>query len=251
MASIRRRGNKWQVQFRRKGTSPVTRSFISRKDAESWSRQMEVQADRRELPADPKQLERHVLADLVLRYIETVTPRKRGCEIEGIVLRAFLRHPICARRLSELSPTDFACYRDERLRNIKPRSLQRQLSPIHNMFEIARKEWGLPLRVNPLDAIALDYPSNRRERRLREGEIERIRAAAEKTRNPIIFPIILFALETGLRRSEILQATWKHCDLSNRLLTITRAKNGHSRTIPLSLRLCEAAQGSALPHDLR
>ena len=63
------------------------------------------------------------------------------------------------------------------------------------------------IKENPLDKVRLDCTSNRRERRLREGELERIIAAANKTRNPVILPVILFALETGLRRSEILAAT--------------------------------------------
>jgi integrase len=54
-----------------------------------------------------------------------------------------------------------------------------------------------------------------------------------------VLPIILFALETGLRRSEILEVTWGHLDLNNRLVTIPRAKNGHSRSVPLSLNAIE------------
>ena len=50
---------------------------------------------------------------------------------------------------------DFAAYRDERLREIKPTSLKRQLGPIHNLFEIARDEWGIPLRDNPLANLRL------------------------------------------------------------------------------------------------
>jgi hypothetical protein len=37
-----------------------------------WARQMEVQADRRELPDDPRELQRVTLGQLVERYRETV-----------------------------------------------------------------------------------------------------------------------------------------------------------------------------------
>jgi hypothetical protein len=57
MATIRKRGAKWQVQIRRVGVRSVSRSFHVRKDAEAWARQMEVQADRCELPDDPKALQ--------------------------------------------------------------------------------------------------------------------------------------------------------------------------------------------------
>jgi len=63
------------------------------------------------------------------------------------VLNAFLLHPICRRRLSEVTTAHFAAYRDEkRLRELKPASVKRQLGPIHHLYEVARDEWSLPIR---------------------------------------------------------------------------------------------------------
>src|SRR5262245_23749132 len=103
MATIRKRGNKWQVQIRRLGTPPISRTFLRRANAEEWAREIELQADRRELPKDHRELERHTLASLATRYRDTVTPRKRGGDVERIVLNAFLRHSICSKPLSTLS----------------------------------------------------------------------------------------------------------------------------------------------------
>ncbi|HSP50496.1 MAG TPA: hypothetical protein VLN61_10015 [Pseudolabrys sp.] len=87
---------------------------------------------------------------LVGRYRETVTVHKRGADNERIALNAFALHPICRKSLGELRTADFAAYRDERLKTIKPTSLKRELAPIHNLFEIARTEWGLPIKENPV-----------------------------------------------------------------------------------------------------
>ncbi|GBE43418.1 hypothetical protein BMS3Bbin10_01495 [bacterium BMS3Bbin10] len=217
MATIRKRGTKWQVQIRRTGQRSLSNSFCQRRDAESWARQMEVKADRRELPDDPKLLEGYTLGQLVQRYRDTVSIRKRGGDYERILLKAFLRHPICSRRLSELSTEDFAAYRDDRLQDIKPAPLKRQLTPIHNLFEIARDEWGLPIVENPLDRLKLHAPDNRRERRLRSGEFERLIEAARSCQNPYIIPIIHLAVETGMRRGEIISMCWDHLDLGLRL----------------------------------
>jgi integrase len=195
---------------------------------------MEVQADRLDLPQDPRLLEGYSVGDIIVRYLANITPRKRGAQAERIALTALLRHPICQRRLSDVTCLDFAVYRDERLKVVKAATLKRMLSTLHNMFEIARAEWGLPLKENPVASVRLVCPSNRRERRLRDGELHRIMEAAGKTRNQLILPIILFAVETGLRRSEILAATWDHLDLGNRVLSVPRAKNGHPRSIPLT-----------------
>lgn len=236
MASIRQRKGKWQVQVRRKGQPARCRSFHHKKDAQVWAREMELKADRQELPEDPKLLDGVTLGDLVRRYRDTVTPRKRGQEIETIVLNAFLRHPICSKRLSELQTSDFAAYRDHRLKHIKPSTLRRELSPLHNLFEVARDEWGLPIKHNPLDKVRLPNGNTRRERRLREGELERLIEAARKRRNLYVLPIILFALETAMRRGEIIAMQWGHVNLEDPSLLIPESKNGYARTIPLTSR---------------
>src|SRR4029079_16289258 len=102
MATIRKRGARWQVQIRRVGVRPISRSFNVRKDGEAWARQMEVQVDRRDLPSDPKSLQRVTLGQVFERYRNTVSVRKRGYEVERVVLNAFLRHRICRKPLSEI-----------------------------------------------------------------------------------------------------------------------------------------------------
>lgn len=143
---------------------------------------MEVLADRHDLPNDPKALQRVTLGQLVERYRDTVSVRKRGHGVERIVLNAFLRHRICGKPLSEIGPGDFASYRDERLKAIKASTLRRELAPLHNMFELARDEWGLPLRENPLRKVRVASGQGRRERRLKNGELERLIIAARASK---------------------------------------------------------------------
>ena len=243
MASIRKHRGKWQVQIRRQGSPATSRSFINRKDADNWARQTEVQIDQKCLPHDPRRLQRYTLGELVVRYRDTVTPTKRAARNETIILNAFLRHPICLKRLSHLTQQDFAAYRDERLKQVKAYSVKRILSPIQNLFAIAKDEWGIPILENPVSTLKFSYVSNRRERRLRAGELDQIIQAANKTRNPIILPVILFALQTGLRRSEILAATWNDLDIENRALSIPKTKNGHSRVVPLTRAALALLQG--------
>jgi len=147
MPTIRKRGDRWQAQIRRQGMSPHSKSFSSKRDATVWARQVEAQADRREFPADGKSLQLVTLAQLIGRYRDEVSVTKRGIEVEQAILGRFLRHPMCVKRLSELSAQDFAAYRDERLEEIKPTSLRRQLVILHNVFEIARNEWGTDTQV--------------------------------------------------------------------------------------------------------
>ncbi|RUU14378.1 site-specific integrase [Mesorhizobium sp. USDA-HM6] len=234
MATIRKHRDKYQVQVRRKGVAPLTKTFILLADAKEWARHQERLADRAELGPDRKELERITLAKLVQRYLDEIVPAKKGAEIERIVLEAFLRHRICKKHLSELTTADFAIYRDERLKTITTKSLKRQIAPLSNMFEIARLDWNLPLRSNPLTDLALKVTDNKRDRRLREGEFEKLLEAGRKTRNPLLIPIVRLALETAMRRGEIIALRFRDVDIERCTATIRDSKNGHSRTIPLS-----------------
>ena len=236
MATIRKRGSKWQAQVRRSGHRGISRSFILRKDAVAWAREMEIRAERSDFPPDTKILNRITLSDMVLRYRDTVSIKKRGYQVERAVLTAFLRHQICRKSLSQLTAEDFASYRDERLQTIKPSTLRRQFNPLRNMFEIARIEWNLPIRENPVRRIRIASSDQRRERRLRDGELENLTMAAQHFRNRLILPIVLFAVETGMRRGEILSLTWNDVEPKGRSVLLRQTKNGHSRIIPLSTR---------------
>ena len=167
------------------------------------------------------------------RYRDTVSPTKRTCHTERIVLNAFLRRSICSRRVSELRTADFAAYRDERLKEIKPSSLARELSPIRHLFEVARTDWGLPVRENPLARLSIKDADQRRVRRLRDGELDRLLAATRSSRNKLLVPIIIIALVTGMRRGEILGMKWSNIDRQAKALLIPSTKTGHARTIPL------------------
>ena len=54
------------------------------------------------------------------------------------------------------------------------------------------------------------------------------------TQNPHIWPIIVFALEAGMRRGEILGLTSDNITLERQLAYLPLTKNGTSREVPLS-----------------
>jgi len=237
MATIRKRMDRWQVQVRRQGQRSLTKTFGLRKDAEAWARHIEVQADRNELPQskhDPKLLDGVTLGDLVRRYIDEVCSKKRSYAVEQVVLEAFLRHPLCKKPVLQITTRDFAAYRDERLQSIKSNTLGRQLTPIRHLFEVAKTDWDLPIRDNPVASLCLEKGDTARERRLRAGEWDRLVEAARTRKNPNVLPVMRFALATAMRRGEILGMQWDHLDGDNRSLLIPQTKNGHARIIPLS-----------------
>lgn len=140
MASIRKRGDKWHVQVRRKHYPTQTRTFSRKGDAMAWATETERQVERRGLPTDPRMLDRLTVSDLVTRFRDNVVPLRRGRHNETIILNAFLRHQTATTKLSELGATQFATYRDERLLTVKAATINRELGLIQRVFEIARRE---------------------------------------------------------------------------------------------------------------
>jgi len=243
MASITKRNGKWFVQVRRHGHS-LSKTFTQKKDAETWAKQLELELERQELPQNPKEkLKGITLGQLVERYKSQVSPRKKSCKNEQIALDAFLRHDLCKKPVAGITASDFAAYRDERLSEVQPATLKRELTILQNVFEIAKKEWGMPLKTNPVAELGFTARVVRRDRRLQDGELGLIIEDAKQRRNPYILPLILMALETGMRRGELLEATWHNLNLRARTLFIPDSKNSEPRTIPLSLKAIEVLEG--------
>lgn len=234
MATIRKHRDKYQVQIRRKGSPTICKTFSLLSDAKEWARHQERLIDRGELGIDRKELDRITLDDLIERYLEEVMPGKRHGETDTFSLNLLQAHSISKLKLSELSPMDFSKYRDERLKGVSPATVKRQFSPVKHMLGYARIEWEIPLKGDLLTKAKLKKADKKRDRRLREGELDLLLKAGGKTRNPFILPVIRFALETGMRRGEILALRFRDIDIERCSATIRESKNGHSRTIPLS-----------------
>lgn len=234
MATIRKRANRWQVQVRRKNAPNISRSFVKKADADTWARSMEVEADRRTLKHDPRLLDELTLGDLVTRYRDTICQTKKGAEVETFLLNAFLRQSLNHKSLSSISVSDFAAYRDERLKTISASGFNRELAPLQHMFSIARSEWGIPILENPVALLRKPQNNPPRERRLRSGEYAALIEAAEKAKNKYLKPSIIIAVETAMRRGEILNVRQRDFGEALRTLRIPVTKTGRARSIALT-----------------
>lgn len=234
MASITKRQNGWFVQIRRKGFEPLYKTLATKRAAEEWARNKEAAMDRGDGSSSVRVLREITLGSLIERYIEEETPKKRSAESEELRLRKLLLAPVCALALHELSPAALAHYRDGRLKAVKAGTVVRELSLIHTVLNLAQREWNIPLTDNPVSKVTRPRLKNARDRRLNMGELRRLKEALADTRNPLIAPIVFLAIETGLRRGELLKLEWKHIDLKARTAHIPDTKTGYARTIPLT-----------------
>ncbi len=231
VGNIRKRHGKFQAQVRREGVTPIYKTFTNKKDAVVWVRGIEARIDAGETNvAAPKATS---LADLITRYSQEITPLKKGRDTEQRRLSRLLRDPITATPLSKLTSPKLAEFRDRRIDD-GVRAAQYDLILIKHCIKIARLEWGVPMPNNPVNNIRLPNGIKRRERRLLEGEYEALSKAAQQCKNPIIWPIVDFAIETAMRRSEILSLRWEDIGHNHTIATLPDTKNGSKREVPLT-----------------
>jgi len=129
----------------------------------------------------------------------------------------------------------------------KPRTnstVNHELAILKQLFAKAIA-WGyLEKGKNPTENVKKLPESKGRIRFLSLEEAKALLAAA----SPHLRPIIVTALETGMRRGEILRLTWEDLDKKNGILYVKEAKNGDPRHVPMSARL--QATLKALPRRL-
>lgn len=234
MATFTKRGNRWKAQIRRAGIPSLSKTFALKADAEAWARDKERAIDRSELPANHRDLRAITVAELLVRYRDTITPSKRAKATEGYMIKTMLAHELASVPLNKISPAYIAKYRDDRRKLVSASTVLREFVLLSHMFNLAIKDWGIPISVNPVAGVTKPTQNKARTRRLQEGEFEALCEAFAKCRNPLVKPVILFALATGMRRGEIVSLKWENLDLEQRTAFLPITKNGEARHIPLS-----------------
>jgi integrase len=228
MATIRKRNGRYQVQIRKDSHPLTTKTFSRLADAKRWAiaTEYELAHGLRARPSPGF----GTIGDLIDHYLEITDPANIN-ESESYRLKT-LNKGLGRVPIDQLKGSDLARYRDLRLKKIKPATLVRELSVLRRVVRIAQSEWDVDINSEPFTRLRIPNQRSARERRLQTGEYERLIAACKSARTPWLLPAVQLAIETGMRRSELLNARHEH--VSNGLLLIPKTKTGVARTIPLT-----------------
>jgi hypothetical protein len=114
MATIRKRGDlQWQAIVKRKGFPLSSKTFTTRKEAETWARQIEAEIDRG-LYLPRREAESTIFESLAARFeIEYAPHHYRGASWKTKL--AHLRANLGKYSLAAISPQLVAKFRDQRL----------------------------------------------------------------------------------------------------------------------------------------
>ncbi|MBT6202024.1 MAG: tyrosine-type recombinase/integrase, partial [Bacteroidetes Order II. Incertae sedis bacterium] len=225
MASIRKFRGKFNVQIRHQGYPSISRTFANLTIAKRWASTTEADMERNLHVVIP---DNTTVGELLDRYEEEVSPLHKSHNVEKYRLQT-LRKYLGDKRVSALLPSVVCKYRDTRLKTVSPASLKRELTILSSVLNIAIKEWGIGIPQNPVSMISLPKIARGRDRRLESGEEEQLLSSTGELKR-----LIILALETGMRRGEILNIKKSHIDFARQTLLIPLTKTDTPRTIPLS-----------------
>jgi len=241
MATLRKRKGKWTVSIRKKSIRPVYQTFDLKSDARSFISKVESDIQQRKYK-DVTEAANTTFKVVLHRYIREKIENKKDKQRERSKLNVILRHLIVKYNLSELKTSDFAKYRDDRVKDgVTNSTINRELSAMRVAIQTSIDEWDCWIPENPVKSLVKLPENPARERRLLAGEYDKLMGACQrnsKFSSPSIYwcPAINFAIETAMRLSEQLNLLWQNVDLTKRtaFLPAEITKGNRSRTVPLS-----------------
>lgn len=174
--------------------------------------------------------------DALLRYAKERERQNAKSYNQSLKYRLqFLLDRFGKLNLSQFTAARLQNFAEERLETKKGETVQKELSTIRAILNKERREGRL--------AFVPPFPKMRKEpgrcRWLTVNEEQRLLAASAKH----LKPLIAFAVDTGGRRSELLELDWCNVDLGQRRITFVKTKNGENRTIRLTTRAKTILEG--------
>jgi len=226
------------------GGATETETFDTLKDAQIWR---DMKKARNALDLDKQQIsnarikKREAKSSTMLkaleRYEQEVTPKKKGAKVELTRINKLKTTSIAKKSIYAIHPSDVLEVLDEI--GSSENNKRKYASLISHVFKTAKQEWRMDVNNPVAGKITLPSNGKARDRRLKPGELEQL----EKLLTGQLKQYFYLAIETGMRRSELLTLRWDQVDFKKVTVWLTDTKNGESRAIPLSTKARLSLEG--------
>jgi integrase len=242
MASIRKRngknGTSFRVDVRLKGFPPQRATFKRLTDARKWAQHTES-AIRERRYFKTAESRKHTLADLIDRYVTDVLPTKSKNISQAHQFRWWVDE-IGDYTLADVTPSMISECRDKLLKTttrrgskMAPATVTRYMAALSHAFSTAVNEWGW-LEDSPMRKVSKPSLPRGRVRFLDDDERDSLLKSCRDSDNEYLYTVVVLALSTGMRKSEIMGLTWKDVDLKGKRITLLETKNDEIRVLPIT-----------------
>ncbi len=234
MGSVFLRGDSWVGEYKDRGK--IRRKTFGKKGVitKTLAKEMLKTIERNVKLGQYDMLDADIptLSEFAVEYIKHIRDIKQN-RSWGSALHHLnrLKSTFGDRMLSQVTPKDIDDYKLVRLREVKPATVNRELACLSHLFNLAKRQ-GVFFSENPVAVSKLLPEHNQVERILTREEEERLLASSPQ----YLKPILICALNTGMRKNEILTLTWANIDLENNFITLehTNTKSKKTRRIPVN-----------------
>ena len=207
-----------------------SKTFLTKAEGYLWAEQIE--AGKGKAPV-------MTFGQLLCKYRDEVSVKKKGERWERIRIEKFLKDPLADIKIADLSKQHFATWRDRRLKEVSALSVLREWALLSHALHIAVNEWEY-LTDNPLKGLKKPIGEPPRDRLITQDEIDRLCFALNYSYQASLTTItsrvgaaFMLAIETAMRAQELCNLTWG--DISGRVAKINDSKTQAGvREVPLS-----------------
>ncbi|MBL4871861.1 MAG: site-specific integrase [Rhodobacteraceae bacterium] len=238
-----KKGLRWKAVIRRRGFDTQTQTFGRKKDAETWATAIEAKIDNGSLLVS-NETRRITVGQLIDRYIKEVIPQKKSGNVQKQQLIRW-KELLGDVKLYALTTNRILQARsiiaEQKTRYGKPVSnatVNRYHAALGHALKVAEMQYGW-IERNPMRKVPKLKEPQGRVRYLEEEELSRLMNACSKSTNKFLFIIVLIAVTTGMRKSEILNLKWSDVNLDRGIAVIEEPKNGQRRSAPLLPQIAE------------
>ena len=181
----------------------------------------------------------HEFARIYLKYSKT-NKASNTFITDSVIINKHLITFFGSLKLDEIDPENIENYKNSRLIKVKTKTINNELIVLSAILSKA-VEWGV---ISSKAKIQKLKQVKNPPRFLTEKECQALLDSC----NDIIYPLIFVALNTGMRKSELLNLRWDWIDFENRSIIIKsvegeeeswHTKNYEFRTIPMNAELYE------------
>jgi len=234
MGTVFQRGNSWVIEYRVNGKTK--RESIGKQGIVTKTMAREV-LKRREQQI---KLGQYDMINTIIPTLSEFTPeyinhakdiRKKRSWKRDVLSLSHLNIFFGEKRLSEISAKDIDDYKLHRARKVKPSTVNRELACFKHLFNLA-KRWKKYFGDNPVSEVEYFEEDNKVDRILSRKEEEQLISQCSSH----LIPIIITALNTGMRKFEILSLKWGNVNIDNNLIIIeaTNTKSKKIKKIPIN-----------------
>ncbi|HEX3747701.1 MAG TPA: site-specific integrase [Bryobacteraceae bacterium] len=223
--ALRLRGQKWYADYYANGERVVEcTGTANRREAEKFLA-LRISEVQRDVFVKPVQVLLHELWERYLPYAKT---HKRSWKRDE-QLYANLIGFLGSVKLGAITQARVEEYQEHRVTRVAPATVNREVALLKHMFNMAER-WGVYRGANPVRFVKFLAEDNLKCETLSEKEEERLLAAAP----PYLKDLVVFAVNTGLRRSDVFNLKWEDVDIEKKHLTIVVRKNRKPQTVFLN-----------------